>query len=170
MVISRKKTLIVVISITSLILFSICYCRHMKKKQLVKDLEDVMRISISFGPPSTYYCILKNDNTLTCYYGLRSGVGIESDDFLTSFEENGTINLNLSEGEYIKNLINNLQQDPPTDKRRATDSWYVMLSYNNSIYEVDYLWNDSDTLDKIIDELVRLKPIDINLTLTGWPH
>jgi hypothetical protein len=166
----NKRGVIIIIFVVVILLTILKISLH-NNSENSQEKAEIMKISMAWGPQSTYYCILEDDASLICYDGRQSGESIKADNFLTSFIESGEKKLSASDNQYVIGLLEDLKQNPPKDDRIALDSWYITILYDDEIYKADYLLNqvfkDSEPFGKIIDVIVELAPIDIDII--GWP-
>ena len=111
----------------------------------------------------TYHFVMV-DNTLTCSFGTRRNDNITTRGFLLRVYNTESVDIAAKEQERLIDLLNELhssKDDIP--KKIYLGGWDVSLLYNGKVYEANYWDNESRTLQKIVDEIIRLSPVTVDI-------
>jgi len=163
----KKNTIIVVVIILIITTILKIYKYHEDEMNQKKGETSYIKIALfrTGDFDKTYYFILTNNATLLYKITVRKNDNISKFTLNELKCEKKDIKIKMKEVDfkYIVELAENLKKDPPGEKRFAWDSWNVSLLYKNEFYEADYWLNESDTLKKIVNEIIKLSEINLNI-------
>ena len=114
----------------------------------------------------TYYFVLDDRANLICTYGTRNHEDIRLNNFMKRFQKNSRTKISEQEFENILLMLDNLDstKDDYSQEQFFGGLW-VGLIYNDYVYKAIYWQNDSELFKEIIDEFLRLTPIQVDFSL-----
>ena len=112
----------------------------------------------------TYYFVLDDEEYLSCTFGIRNHEDIGQNDFIRISQATSKIRVSEEEFSYVMRLLNELEANKSS---YVHDDFHgglrVGLLFNDVLYE-DIYWDiESELFERIVDEIVRLSPIQIDL-------
>ncbi len=165
-----KKGVFVLIIVILAILIG--YSVSISNKKATPDEQIKIAIYPSSGGLSeTYYFALTTDGQMLVKKGTRAGDDITKTSFII---ENGVYDYKYEKKQIasskvskIMGLINKVYEGSyDTSAEEILDSWCVQILYKEKIIKQDYWQNISPQVKTLIDEFIKMSPIEVDLH--GW--
>jgi hypothetical protein len=116
---------------------------------------------------SSYYLVLYDDATLKCFYGERGTDDIQADKFMRKIRKYAKTRLNEHEFTGLIALADELIASGFSSSDTFCDDWYyVALIYNGTAYREVYQHSQSEYINQLVEDFLRLAPMSIELR--GW--
>ena len=159
-----------VLVITSVVAAIAIICVFLATILFKPNTNELMRFSIypSYTSYSSYYLVLYDDATLKCSFGERSIDDIQADKFMYKIRK--SVKTKLHENEFMGLIIlaDELIASGFSRSGFSCDDWYyVTLLYYGTAYTEVYKHYQSDALEKLSEELIKLSPLKIELEFLG---
>jgi len=118
---------------------------------------------------SSYFIRIAEDGTISSRFGSRNEFRVRTldEDFFREVHEQMEDAINDNEMQNLLTLAQELEVAGGISETGISfGSWEVVLKYNDIIYEMDYWDSDFEPLKRLVDEIIRLSPIQVYLR--GW--
>ncbi len=161
-----KKVIIFFVVPIAVIMSVIVYLRISNEK----SVSDSNKTTVAFCPTGTYsetyyFEINTKENTLNAFFGTRNSDNIKSRHFLSSMSDkvHKTVNLEPKATGQMIHLLEEIENNKNLPEYcYSTDSWDILIYYNNHSYKLNY-YTDNDTVKKLINLIIDISPIDVDL-------
>ena len=118
---------------------------------------------------SDYLIQIDENNKIRAGFGTRRewDIDILGEEFFYEIRVEEKDTLNETEMEGLLHLLQELETTEGIMELDIADgSWEVILIYNGIVYGMDYWTSDFEPLREVIDEILRLSPLEVELH--GW--